>query len=363
MSEPLAVRMPQMNPNDEEAVIVCWHVDAGAWVASDQALATVETTKATFDVNAPRAGYVFFDHPAKTLVPVGAVIAWISDVQEAPGVTPPAAGSDDGVAGTDEARFTRKALRLLQEHGLRPSDFPGSGRVEVADVERVARERTGAPRSTAAVDADRVEQSPAKMLEVARLSEVYRHVVPSLVTVTLSGQRLERRLRALAAEIGPVSLLEVAIHDAARLLGDFPDLNGFYRDGHAWRYRTIAVGFAINAGRSLRVPVVHEAATRSPLEIARCVRELSLKYMRDELTVDDVRGGTFTITDLSAQGVVHFVPVLNDRQSAILGLCAERPGSGYRDLVLAFDHRMTDGMQAATFLGELREQLETAPAS
>ena len=54
------------------------------------------------------------------------------------------------------------------------------------------------------------------------------------------------------------------------------------------------------------------------------MRDLSLRYMRDELTIDDVTGGTFTITDLSAEGVVHFVPVLNDRQSAILGLCAER---------------------------------------
>ena len=141
-------------------------------------------------------------------------------------------------------------------------------------------------------------------------------------------------------------------------MSDYPDLNGYYAEGKAWRYKTVAIGFAINLGRSLRVPVVHRAAELSHLEIARTVRDLSLKYLRDELQMADLTGGTFTVTDLSTQGVEHFVPVLNQRQSAILGLCAERPDSGRRDLVLAFDHRMTDGMRAASFLAQLRERLE-----
>ena len=141
-------------------------------------------------------------------------------------------------------------------------------------------------------------------------------------------------------------------------MSDYPDLNGYYAEGKAWRYKTVAIGFAINLGRSLRVPVVHRAAELSHLEIARTVRDLSLKYLRDELQMADLTGGTFTITDLSTQGVEHFVPVLNQRQSAILGICAERPGSGRRDLILAFDHRMTDGMRAASFLAQLRERLE-----
>jgi 2-oxoglutarate dehydrogenase E2 component (dihydrolipoamide succinyltransferase) len=180
------------------------------------------------------------------------------------------------------------------------------------------------------------------------------------VAVALSCARLDRKLQQLAEAHGPLSLLELAIHEVARLLADFPDLNGFYRDGHPWRHRTIAVGFAVNLGRGLRVPVVRDAAERSPRDVARAVRELSLRYMRNELSVDDVSGGTFTITDLSGHGVVQFVPVLNDRQSAILGLCAERPGSGYRELVLTFDHRLSDGMRAATFLGALRDVLEAS---
>jgi pyruvate/2-oxoglutarate dehydrogenase complex dihydrolipoamide acyltransferase (E2) component len=361
VGERVPVPVPQVNPNDEQAVIVCWHVRSGSHVASDQALATMETSKATFDITAPRAGYVFYEHPPNTMVAVGVTIAWISDHEEPSPPEPLSQAREVDRPPVGQARFTRKALRLMQEHGLQPSDFPGDGRIEAADVERTVRERASPPRVTAPDDVERLEQSPAKMIEVARLTTVYRHAIPSLVSVALSGERTQGRLQRLGEQIGPVSLLEVAIHDVARLLGDFPDLNGFYADGQAWRHRTIAVGFAINLGRSLRVPVVRRPAELSEIEIARSVRDLSLRYMRNELTVADVTGGTFTVTDLSGYGIVHFVPVLNERQSAILGICADRPGAGYRELVMSFDHRVTDGMRAATFLGELRDRLEAGP--
>jgi pyruvate dehydrogenase E2 component (dihydrolipoamide acetyltransferase) len=82
--------------------------------------------------------------------------------------------------------------------------------------------------------------------------------------------------------------------------------------------------------------------------------------MREELVIADLTGGTFTITDLPGEGVVHFIPVLNERQSAILGLCAAR-NDGSRDLVLTFDHRLSDGMRAARFLAALRARLEGSP--
>jgi pyruvate/2-oxoglutarate dehydrogenase complex dihydrolipoamide acyltransferase (E2) component len=361
MSEALPLLVPQLNPNDEQAVIVSWHVTSGSRVAAGQTVATLETTKATFDVTAPRDGYLFFDYPPKTMVAVGAAIAWISDRDDRPLLERAAeAGADDRTMGT-EARFTRKALRLMQEHGLRPSDFAAASRIEAADVERLVRERGSSPSVSPSPDVEPLEQSPSKMLEVARLSAVYAQAIPSLVSVALSSERTDRRLRGLAEGIGPISLLELVTHDVARLLGGFPDLNGFYAHGQAWRYRSIAVGFAINIGRSLRVPIVRRAAELSLIEIARTVRDLSLRYMRDELTVADVSGGTFTITDLSGYGVVHVTPVLNDRQSAILAICAERPGSGYRELAMTFDHRVTDGMRAAAFLDALRTGLEASP--
>jgi pyruvate/2-oxoglutarate dehydrogenase complex dihydrolipoamide acyltransferase (E2) component len=360
-NSPLEIPVPQMNPNDEHAVLVRWHVESGHPIRSGQALATLETTKATFEVESPRDGYVHFDIAPKTLVPVGARLAWICDDGTPPPDAPAAQESDHGgTSAARDPRFTRKALQLMRQHKLEAKDFAAmEGRIEAAQVEELARERaTRAPDPTESQDHEPLEQSPAKMIEIQSLAEVYRQAVPSLVALSLSGDRIERRLQAVGRENGPVSLLELVIHEAGALLMEFPDLNGYYLDGKAWHYRTVSVGFAINLGKSLLVPVVHRTSELSLRDIAREVRDLSLRYMRGDLQLESLTGGTFTVTDLSGQGVEYFVPVLNRRQAAILGLCAERPDSGRRDLILTFDHRMSDGMRAASFLAALRDRLE-----
>ena len=79
MSEPIAVKVPQINPNDEHAVVVRWHVAKGARVRAGQPLVTLETTKTTFDVDAPSDGYAFFEHEPNAELAVGSPVAWIAD--------------------------------------------------------------------------------------------------------------------------------------------------------------------------------------------------------------------------------------------------------------------------------------------
>src|SRR5262245_34273839 len=83
MPEPSPLLVPQMNVNDEHAVIVAWHVDSGTRVEAEQVIATLETTKATFDVQADRAGFLLYEHEVKSLVQVGAPLAWIGDSADA----------------------------------------------------------------------------------------------------------------------------------------------------------------------------------------------------------------------------------------------------------------------------------------
>ena len=360
MSEPIAVRVPQINPNDEHAIVVRWHVEKGARVRAGQPLVTLETTKTTFDVDAPSDGYAFFDHEANDELAVGAPVAWIADNDGPLKLAEPASRDAAAPAGGSAERFTRKALKLMKEKGLTEADFAGADRVDAAAVERAAvgRGAMAAAPAQAPQDASPLELSPAKITEIQTLKRVHAQAVPSTVATALRADRLDARLKREAAEHGPVSALELALHETARLLPEWPELNAFYSDGRAWAHSTVAIGFAVNLGRSLRVPVVKDAGSISLRDVARAVRELTLRYMRGELTIADVTGGTFTITDLSGEGIVHFVPVLNERQSAILGLCAAR-SDGSRELVLTFDHRLSDGMQAARFLAALRDRLES----
>jgi len=359
------VVVPRMNVNDDQAVISAWLVPVGEHVAEGQVIATLETTKVSFDVSAEREGYVGYDLKVKSVVAVGDMFAWISDVRgERPKVPGVAAESTAKLETQSNARITRKALRRMRELAVTEAELEGLEQVLVADVERVAAARQAAPAVAKPEPAPAgevsvpLEQSPTKMIEAARLAETYRSIVPSMVTLPVACDKVAARLNAFVGDIGPVSLLELVIHEVAAELKDFPDLNGFFHAGQASTYRDIGVGFALNAGRSLRVPVLHAADTLSQLEVCRRVRELMLRYFRDELSMEDLSGGTFTITDLSAQGVTHFVPVLNDRQSAILGVCAPDPQQQFQNLVLAFDHRMSDGMRGGTFLSNLRERLE-----
>jgi pyruvate/2-oxoglutarate dehydrogenase complex dihydrolipoamide acyltransferase (E2) component len=357
MSEPVPVPVPQINPNDEHAVIVRWHVSKGARVRAGQPLVTLETTKTTFDVDSPADGYAFFEHEANTELAVGAPVAWIA-AEEGPLRIPEAVSpSEPAPAGGD--RFTRKARKLMKERGLSEADFPGEEKVDADAVERAAAARGAKAETGTRVPHGAVplELTAAKITEIQTLRRVREQVVPSTVAIALSAERLDARLRRESATHGPVSALELALYETARLLPSWPELNGFYADGRAWSHAGVAIGVAVNLGRSLRVPVVKDAATLELRDIARALRELTLRYMRDELAIGDVTGGTFTITDLSGEGIVHFVPVLNERQSAILGLCAAR-ADGSRELVLTFDHRLSDGMRAARFLAELRSRLE-----
>ena len=362
MSEPIAVPVPQINPNDEHAIVVRWHVAKGARVRAGQTLVTLETTKTTFDVDSPSDGYAFFEHEPNTELAVGAPVAWIADndgpLQIATATNGAAAATAPATSESAE-RFTRKARKLMKERGLTEADFTGLDKVDADAVERVAAARgskTAAP-ARAPAGAVPLELSPAKITEIQTLKRVHDQVVPSTVAVAVRADRVEARLRREAAEHGPISALELVLYETARLLREWPELNGFYLDGRAWAHETVAIGFAVNLGRSLRVPIVKKTDSASLRDVARAVRDLTLRYMRQELGIDDLTGGTFTITDLSGEGVVSFVPVLNERQSAILGICAAR-GDGSRELVLTFDHRLSDGMRAARFLAALKSRLE-----
>jgi pyruvate/2-oxoglutarate dehydrogenase complex dihydrolipoamide acyltransferase (E2) component len=178
-----------------------------------------------------------------------------------------------------------------------------------------------------------------------------------------------RGFRAAArrqAAIGE-SATAVFVFEVARLLRKYPTFNAFYADDLIYLYEDVNVGFAIDAGRGLKVPVIHHADCKTIAEIAGEMRELLVGYLDDQLPVEALAGGTFTITDLSGEGVFAFHPLINRGQSAILGIGSEvfAPGArgGLFNLILSFDHQLSEGRTAARFLNELRQRLEWYEAS
>jgi pyruvate/2-oxoglutarate dehydrogenase complex dihydrolipoamide acyltransferase (E2) component len=199
----------------------------------------------------------------------------------------------------------------------------------------------------------------AKRVEAKSLRAGAEFTLPSTVTVACPTRGFRDAVARQAAVGGSATAVIVA--EAARLLRKYPAFNAYHDDGTMRVYESVNVGFAVDAGRGLKVPVVRDADRKDIAAIAAEMRDLVVAYLDDALTVESLAGGTFTVTDLSGEGVAAFHPLISRGQSAILGVCAEvsLPGAaaGWFNLVLGFDHQLSEGRTAARFLNELRERL------
>jgi 2-oxoglutarate dehydrogenase E2 component (dihydrolipoamide succinyltransferase) len=297
------------------------------------------------------------------------------------------ADSDRGPA--KPARFSRGARELVQQLGLDERLFEGQGLVRSRDVlartgagpapigtggspTRVQRPlpRVGEPPVPPRPDtqptpiaasgvATRSERLPrSKRTEAKYLRSGRETTLASVVTVACPTRGFREAVGRHPAVAGNPTA--VIVFETARLLRKYPAFNAFHADGEARYYEQVNVGFAVDAGRGLKVPVIKDADRKGIAEIADEMRELVVTYLDDRLAVESLAGGTFTITDLSGEGVTAFHPLINQGQSAILGVCAETispGGAGTFNLVLAFDHQLAEGRTAARFLNDLRERL------
>jgi pyruvate/2-oxoglutarate dehydrogenase complex dihydrolipoamide acyltransferase (E2) component len=198
----------------------------------------------------------------------------------------------------------------------------------------------------------------AKRTEAKYLRSAHDVILPSVVTVACP----TRGFRAAAARVLPGNnVLAIILFETARLLRKYPVFNAFHADGTVNYYDDVNIGFAIDADRGLKVPVLKQADTKPLAALAAEVRELAVAYLDDSLPVESLAGATFTVTDLSGEGVALFHPLVNQGQAAILGVGTEviapGTGAGLYYLSLAFDHQLTEGRAAARLLGDLAERL------
>jgi pyruvate/2-oxoglutarate dehydrogenase complex dihydrolipoamide acyltransferase (E2) component len=411
----LPVHVPHEQVNDETVLLVEWLTPEGAEVRAGQAIAVIETSKSTAEVEAPQAGYLRQAFAKGTEVAVGEVFCYIaaSPTDQIPVETQAALGKE--VSGPDavvaraaetipvraesapaipsaapapapeNTRFSHRALALLEKHGVSADQFRGKGLIREADVlALVAPNQTGMistarpakatpPRvSNGAAPApakgapSRAEDLPRmKRVEAKYLSWSQQHTLTSVVSVLCQTSGL-RAATALHPEFGG-SATPLIIYEAARLLRKYPMFNAFHAQGKIHFYEAVNIGLAMDADRGLKVPVICDADKKGVREIARELEDLILRYMSNELPVTALADGTFTVSDLSGEGVFLFHPLINQNQAAILGVGAEffPPGGsqGFFNLILSFDHQLTEGRTAAKFLRDLRDRIGSYEAA
>jgi pyruvate dehydrogenase E2 component (dihydrolipoamide acetyltransferase) len=155
------------------------------------------------------------------------------------------------------------------------------------------------------------------------------------------------------------------IFETARLLRKYPVFNAVHDRGRMGQYGGVNIGWALDGGEGLVVPVVPSADEKTPREIVEIMQRQIESYVGGTLSPADFLGGTFTVSDLSSERISYFHPLISQGQSAILGIGSEMEFGGNETLflILAFDHQLAEGRKAAQFVRDLATRLEAHGAS
>jgi pyruvate/2-oxoglutarate dehydrogenase complex dihydrolipoamide acyltransferase (E2) component len=383
------ILVPLLAVNDTTLTVVEIPLAAGSQVRKGDLIMVFETSKTTYDVEAPADGYIQYLCEADRDYSVNEVVARIfSEAAEAAAVPAAAAGRPSALAPAALARaaakpprnghavemvvsaeaggywegetvFSYEADALIASSGIDRIVFKGKDFVSAADVINFL--KPPAVQKTQPVDTTKViveRLSSGKRREIEYLSDVQATGLTSTVNIYVEVEGIFTHLNA-ALKYLKDSLLPVIIYEAARLLADYPLLNAWYNGDGIAVYREVNPGFAIDIDKGLKVVKVARAGEKRIGEIENEILELSGRYLDDALKLEDLTDITFTITDLSAEGVAFFRPLVNKMNSAILGVSAIDDKLQRCMLSLTFDHRVTEGRQAARFLKELKDRLET----
>ncbi|MDQ7030612.1 MAG: 2-oxo acid dehydrogenase subunit E2 [Ardenticatenia bacterium] len=276
-------------------------------------------------------------------------------------------------------RASPAARRLAREHGLDVREVPGSGpggRVLVRDVEAALAQAAAQlepvtpPEAVSAGERVPLSRMRKRIAEVMTASKA---PVPHFyVTVRVdmeAAMRLREEINTALAEEGlKVSINDFVVKAAALALRRFPNINASFAGDHILRHVNVHVGIAVALPDGLITVVVRDADRKSLGQLARETHEKVERAREGRLQADDVGGSTFTVSNLGMFGVEDFVAVITPPEAAILAVGAVLEEPVVRDgalvvghtmrLTLSADHRVTDGAEAARFLGEIRRLLE-----
>jgi 2-oxoglutarate dehydrogenase E2 component (dihydrolipoamide succinyltransferase) len=398
------IRVPSLGESVVEATVGQWFKQAGDAVAADEPLVELETDKVTVEVPAPASG-VLAEIAVKQgdTVAVGAVLGTIGDgaamPEAAAAVRTPAPPTEPKKLerepsprqeiGMEEMPPSPAARKLLVESDLGASEVIGSGRrgqvlkddvTKAAEALRTRERKEKAPpparapiASGDAAREERVRMSRLRQTIAKRLKEA-QDTAAMLTTFNDVDMSAVMRLRsehrdAFEKRHGvKLGFMGFFVKAAAQALKDVPAVNAEI-DGEDIVYKNYYhIGIAVGTERGLVVPVLRDADRKSLAEIESAIADFGVRARSGKLSLEELQGGTFTISNGGIYGSLLSTPILNAPQSGILGMHRIEERAVVRDgaivarpmmyLALSYDHRLVDGREAVTFLVHVKEALE-----
>ncbi|MDP4757031.1 MAG: 2-oxoglutarate dehydrogenase complex dihydrolipoyllysine-residue succinyltransferase [Sphingorhabdus sp.] len=395
------VKVPVLGESITEATLGQWLKKPGEPVAVDEPIASLETDKVAVEVPSPVAGIMgAYAVEEGATVNVGAVIASIdagtgaaaapaaAAAAVAPAVTSTAAPAPAAASENSDLPLSPAVRRLVLELGIDPSKIKGTGKDGRLTKEDVVAAAKGAPAPTATsastatptasapagarqeerVKMTRLRQTIAKRLksaqETAALLTTFNDVDMSAVIEARATYK-DLFEKKHGVRLGFMGFFTKAVALAAR---DVPAVNAQIDGDEIVYHNYLDVSVAVSAPNGLVVPVVRNADAMSFAQIEKAIGDFGAKAKAGALTMDDMSGGTFTISNGGVFGSLMSTPIINPPQSAVLGLHRIEDRAVVRDgqvvvrpmmyLALSYDHRLIDGREAVTFLKIVKEAIE-----
>jgi len=389
------LKVPPLGESITEAVVGKWNKKKGDTVAADEPVVVLETDKVTIDVPAPAAGALIeLSVKEGDKVRVGELLGRIDANGAAaaapqPASTPaPAAAPTPAAAATTEARMTPTARNMAAANNVDVTQLQGSGsggRITKDDVlgqlskgtpapapAPVAPPAPSGPRANAARE-ERVRMTPLRKRVAERLVQA-QSTAAILTTFNevdmgeVMALRKKYNDKFLAKHGVKLGFMSFFVRASIEALKAFPQINAEIDGEEVVFKHYYDIGVAVSGSRGLVVPVVRDADKLSLAELEKQIGDYGVRARNDKLTMADLQGGTFTISNGGIFGSMLSTPILNPPQSGILGMhnIVERPVVKDGQIVirpimyvaLSYDHRLVDGREAVQFLVRVKECIE-----
>jgi len=398
----LEVKIPPMGESISSGILAKWHVNDGDVVKKDQPLFELETDKITSEGTAEAAGRISFKVAAGEEVKIGQVVATINS--DASVAAPLPAPSPAPAAAAKSAEQSPAVRRLAAETGVDPASVAGTGKAgrvtkgdmlsaaeskSVAPAAEVGRAVPSAPPPAVATPKSLPPAAPAapspnqrqtrrKMsplrAKIAQRLVAAQHEAAMLTTFNEVDMSAVMALRAKyqddfvkknGLKLGFMSFFTKAVVHA---LKEVPDVNAQLDGDSIVENHYYDIGVAVSTEKGLMVPVIRHCDTLGMAEIEKAIGDVAKRARDGKITLADLEGGVFTITNGGIFGSMLSTPIINPPQSAILGLHAinDRPVAldgqvvirPMMYLALSYDHRLVDGKEAVTFLVKVKQVIE-----
>src|SRR6059036_1761944 len=419
----IEVRIPAVGESITSGVVSVWHKKSGEFVNEGEPLFTLETDKVSTEIVAEKGGLLETKVPEGQEVKIGEVVATIDDSkqrtqerkEEKPKKRTPeekqesklekkapekkeavATGIDRGRPGSapPATALSPAVRRMVEEEKLEPETIRGTGgggRLTKADVLEAVQERGKADLPVVALakaeeeteDREiqpsddgrfvRKKMSPLRR-KIAQQLVMAQHTAAILTTFNECDMSAVQQLRSKAQEDFTrkngvkLGLMSFFIKACVEALKAVPVVNGRIEGDDFIQNNFYDIGVAVGTERGLVVPVVRDTDTKSFAELERDIADYAARAREGKLKIEDLQGGTFTITNGGVYGSLFATPILNPPQSGILGMHKIMPRPVAADekvevrpmmyLALSYDHRAIDGKEAVTFLVKVKECIE-----